>query len=82
MAATRPHLEVGVSVDGAHAARWGFSGTAAIAEQRRLAIPGREGRRQIALRFAVRHPLSPLAARYGSDPRPLGFALLSVYFDL
>jgi hypothetical protein len=78
LATTRPYLEVGVSVDGERHATWGFSGVAGIAEQRPLDVPARANRERIALRFAVRHPLSPLAARYGSDPRPLGFALRSV----
>jgi hypothetical protein len=46
-------------------------------------VPARPGRSEIAVRCAIRHPLSPLIARYGSDARPLGFALLSLrYFDL
>jgi len=44
-------------------------------------VPARAGRERIAVRFAIRHPLSPPAARYGSDPRPLGFALLGVAVD-
>ena len=78
LAHTRPHLEVGVAIDGTPAARWGFSGTGGTAEQRVVAVPARAGRERIALRFSVRHPLSPFAARYGSDPRPLGFALLGL----
>jgi len=78
LAHTRPHLEVAVALDGTPAARWGFSGTGGTAEQRVVAVPARAGRERIALRFAIRHPLSPLAARYGSDPRPLGFALLGL----
>jgi len=81
LAHTRPHLEVGVAIDGAPAARWGFSGTGGVAEHRRVTVPARAGRERIAVRFAIRHPLSPLAARYGSDPRPLGFALLGVAVD-
>ena len=78
LAHTRPHLEIGVALDGAPAARWGFSGIGGIAEQRLLAVPARAGRERIALRFSVHHPLSPFAARYGSDPRTLGFALLGL----
>jgi hypothetical protein len=72
---TRPHLEIGVAVDAVARQRWGFSGTVLADERRVVRIPARDGRDRIALRFAVRHPISPLAARYDGDPRPLGFAL-------
>jgi hypothetical protein len=72
---TRPHLEVRVSVDGEQRQRWGFSGTTLADTRRVVRVPACEGRDRIALRFAVRHPLSPLAARHDGDPRPLGIAL-------
>lgn len=75
---TRPHLEVGVSVDGGVRQRWGFSGTVLADTRRVIEVPAAPGRERIALRFAVRHPLSPLAARYDGDPRPLGIALLGL----
>jgi hypothetical protein len=68
---TRPHLEVGVS----GGPRWGFSGTLLADERRVLRVPARPRRERIALRFSIRHPLSPLTARYDGDPRPLGIAL-------
>ncbi len=72
---TRPHLEVDVVVDGEARRRWGFSGTVLADARRTLHVPARRQREQVALRFRVRHPLSPLAARYDGDPRPLGIAL-------
>jgi hypothetical protein len=78
LTATRPHLEVGVAVDGAAGQRWGFSGTELTGARRLVRVPARAGRDRIALRFAVRHPLSPLAARYDGDPRTLGFALVAL----
>lgn len=75
---TRPHLEVVVAVDGVARQRWGFSHTVLADERRVVEVPGRAGRRRVVLRFAVRHPLSPLAARYDADPRPLGIALLGL----
>ena len=65
---TRPHMEVDVR----GAARWGFSGTDAADARRVLRIAAAD---RIAIRFAIRHPISPLAARYDGDPRPLGIAL-------
>jgi hypothetical protein len=41
-------------------------------------VPAETGRERIALRLQIRHPLSPLAARYDGDPRPLGVALLGL----
>jgi hypothetical protein len=78
LTATRPHLEVGVAVDGVAGQHWGFSGIALAGECRVVRVPARAGRERIALRFAVRHPLSPLAARYDGDPRTLGIALLAL----
>ena len=72
---TRPHLEVDVIVDAEDLQRWGFSGTVLADERRVVHVPARRQREQVALRFRVRHPLSPLAARYDGDPRPLGIAL-------
>ena len=71
---TRPHIEVRASRP---AARWGFSGTAG-SPTARCPVPAQRGRERIALRLQIRHPLSPLAARYGGDPRPLGVALLGL----
>jgi hypothetical protein len=64
---TRPHMEVEVGDT-----RWGFSGTT-LADARRT-TQVHAGTR-IVLRFKIRHPLSPLTARYDGDPRPLGIAL-------
>jgi hypothetical protein len=67
---TRPHMEVEVGDT-----RWGFSGTALVDTRRTLELRARD---RIALRFRIRHPLSPLTARYDGDPRPLGIALLGL----
>ena len=68
LAHTRPHLEVAVAIDGTPAARWGFSGTGGVAEQRVVAVPARAGRERIALRFA--DPPSALAAGGALRQRP------------
>jgi hypothetical protein len=70
---TRPHLEVRVAGQ-----RWGFSGTTLADTRRVVRVPAHAGRERIALRLQIRHPLSPLAARYDGDPRPLGVALLGL----
>ncbi len=70
---TRPHLEVRVGGQ-----RWGFSGTTLTDTRRVVRVPAQQGRERIALRLQIRHPLSPLAARYDGDPRPLGIALLGL----
>jgi hypothetical protein len=50
-----------------------------LADTRRVVrVPAEQGRERIALRLQIRHPLSPLAARYDADPRPLGVALLGL----
>ena len=50
-----------------------------LADTRRVVrVPAQTGRERIALRMHIRHPLSPLAARYDGDPRPLGVALLGL----
>jgi hypothetical protein len=70
---TRPHMEVRVAGQ-----RWGFSGTTLADTRRVVRVPAQPGRARIALRLQIRHPLSPLAARYDADPRPLGVALLGL----
>jgi hypothetical protein len=70
---SRPHLEVRVGGQ-----RWGFSGTTLADTRRVVRVPAQAGRERIALRLQIRHPLSPLAARYDGDPRPLGVALLGL----
>ena len=71
--ADRPHLEVRVAGQ-----RWGFSGTTLADARRVVRVPAQHGAERIALRMQIRHPLSPLAARYDGDPRPLGVALLGL----
>ena len=56
----------------------GALGTTLADTRRVVRVPAQTGRERIALRLQIRHPLSPLAARYDGDPRPLGVALLGL----
>ena len=64
---TQPHMEVEVA-----GSVWGFSGTTLADARRTMQVAAAT---RIALRFKIRHPISPIAARYDGDPRPLGIAL-------
>ena len=70
---TRPHMEVEVA-----GRVWGFSGTTLADARRAMQVAAAT---RIALRFKIRHPISPIAARYDGDPRPLGIALRGLSLD-